>query len=224
MRENNSNVRLKWIDELRGALFLCVIMVHTGCCPSFLRWIFDPFYLTGFFFLSGYLYSVKPISVKLKNLFNGLIAPYLLYCIILTIVYTIIDYNFDIFTFVKSTIWLMTIGGNNLWFIPCLIIVELLYILYCFFFKNSTDSILILIGLSLLAYVVFTSQIEKQYFRLNSDTACWCVLYFCLGLLVKKYNELSINKIYVIGIVSTYLLLSVLAGFLGIGGGQNRYT
>lgn len=71
--------RIDWIDQYRGILFLFVITCHTFLAPSWLKNIYEPVFLTGFFFLSGYLYKDKPLGDKLKSLFNGLVAPFILY-------------------------------------------------------------------------------------------------------------------------------------------------
>ena len=57
---------------------------HNGHSYS---WIFDPFFLTGFFFVSGYLFSndIKTVSInkKIKQVFRALLIPYLLFELIM---------------------------------------------------------------------------------------------------------------------------------------------
>lgn len=71
--------RLEWIDQARGVLFIFVILIHSKTAPSFLTSLFLPFFLTGFFFLSGYLYKDKSLKEKFFSVFNGLFMPFLLY-------------------------------------------------------------------------------------------------------------------------------------------------
>lgn len=74
--------RIEWIDQFRGILFLFVIICHSRLAPPYMKHLYEPIFLTGFFFLSGYLYKDKDITTKLKSIFNGLIAPFLLYCLL----------------------------------------------------------------------------------------------------------------------------------------------
>ena len=68
--------RIEWIDQLRGILFLFVIICHSRLAPPFLKHLYELIFLTGFFFLSGYLYKDKDIAAKMKSIFNGLVAPF----------------------------------------------------------------------------------------------------------------------------------------------------
>ena len=74
--------RIEWIDQLRGILFLFVIICHSCLAPPFLKYLYEPIFLTGFFFLSGYLYKDKDLAAKIKSIFNGLVAPFLLYSLL----------------------------------------------------------------------------------------------------------------------------------------------
>ena len=74
--------RLDWIDQARGVLFIFVMLIHSKTSPSFLTPLYLPFFLTGFFFLSGYLYKDKSLKEKLLSVFNGLFMPFLLYCFV----------------------------------------------------------------------------------------------------------------------------------------------
>lgn len=78
----NNVSRIDWIDQARGILFLCVILFHSKLSPDIIGYLYKPVFLTGFFFLSGYLYKDKPVKDKLMSIFNGLFAPFVLYSII----------------------------------------------------------------------------------------------------------------------------------------------
>ena len=62
--------RIEWIDQLRGILFLFVIICHSRLAPPFLKHLYEPIFLTGFFFLSGYLYKDKDYVGYLRHLYN----------------------------------------------------------------------------------------------------------------------------------------------------------
>lgn len=76
------NKRLDWVDQTRGFLFLLVIICHTRLASSWLQSFYNPIFLAGFFFLSGYLYKDKPIKEKITSIINGLVAPFVIYCLL----------------------------------------------------------------------------------------------------------------------------------------------
>ena len=105
--------RILWIDNIRGVLFFFVMIYHTFLSPSYFRAVYIPVFLTGFFFLSGYLYRKKEnIIDSFISLLNGIVIPYGLFSILLTIWAYISDMNsiftsfYDIFIKGGDVIWL----------------------------------------------------------------------------------------------------------------------
>ena len=83
--------RLDWLDYGRGLCMLCVILYHTWAYYAkeggvILNWI-EPFFLTLFFFISGYLIDINKFSVKksLNSIFNRLLVPYFIFTSIIWI-------------------------------------------------------------------------------------------------------------------------------------------
>ena len=74
--------RIDWIDQARGILFIFVIICHSCLASDWLKCIYEPFFLTGFFFISGYLYKDKQLEMKVTSIVNGLFVPFLIYCFI----------------------------------------------------------------------------------------------------------------------------------------------
>lgn len=60
----NPGKRIEWIDQLRGILFLFVLICHTKLTPPFLKYLYDPIFLTGFFFLSGFYIKTKVLKQR----------------------------------------------------------------------------------------------------------------------------------------------------------------
>ena len=78
--------RFEWIDFSRGLLMALVFVYHSEVYyyhDHSYSWMFTPFFLTGFFFVSGFLFSkdIQNVSIKskVKQIFRGLLIPYLIF-------------------------------------------------------------------------------------------------------------------------------------------------
>jgi len=200
-------VRLFWIDQLRGFLFLWVIMSHTLMAPSWLKWLYEPFFLAAFFMLSGYLYHHKPFVQKAKGIVNGLLIPYFVYSLLLAVIASVRVP--DVNHFVQQFYNAFVLGGDNLWFIPCLLLMELLFSIFCALTDDSKVGKMVLMMLAVVAYFMLTS-VSKHHLPWNMDTALWCLLYFVIGNLQNQVN-LSNRGIIWAGVLA-YLVLAVLIG------------
>lgn len=86
------NNRFDWADFMRGIMMFLVILYHSevyyGTGHS-LSWIFAPFFLSGFFFISGYLFSNNTNNVdfvaKIKQVIRSIIVPYFFFTIIMAL-------------------------------------------------------------------------------------------------------------------------------------------
>ena len=55
------NERVKWIDSLRGFAIVLVILGHAGIPQTMRIWIYS-FHIPLFFFISGYVFSLKKVN------------------------------------------------------------------------------------------------------------------------------------------------------------------
>lgn len=84
----NFQQRKDWVDFGKGLLMILVYVYHSeviiGSQHSF-SWWFAPFFLTGFFFLSGYLYTsnirLVNFKEKLKQVFRTILVPYVIFMV-----------------------------------------------------------------------------------------------------------------------------------------------
>lgn len=198
--------RIEWIDQLRGILFLFVIICHSCLAPPFLKYLYEPIFLTGFFFLSGYLYKDKDLAAKIKSIFNGLVAPFLLYSLLWGGISLLQTFDPCV---VMDTIVVNLLGGNTIWFIPCLILVEVLYVLFHKFFKDKSDAVCMF--LALVALFV------TSHFHIDFDVWCWQTGLFALGFYAYGhiFKERLLNKRNTAIGIGTYVVLCLVAGNLG---------
>ena len=59
--QSRAEQRTSWIDIIKAICMVFIIMSHLPYCPDTLRHFMTPFYLTGFYFASGYVMKLLPI-------------------------------------------------------------------------------------------------------------------------------------------------------------------
>ena len=69
--------RIDWLDVLKGILIVFVVLSHSYP-PDIYRYFFTPFFLTMFFWASGYTFSMKKSGKEfLLNKCRSLLLPLL---------------------------------------------------------------------------------------------------------------------------------------------------
>lgn len=91
--------RYDWADFMKGILMFLVILYHSEVYygPGHTwSWVFEPFFLSGFFFISGYLFckDIRNVSFisKLKQTFRAIVVPYFIFVLLLAIPKVIIGH------------------------------------------------------------------------------------------------------------------------------------
>ena len=82
---SNNIARIDWVDYGKAVCMLCVVLFHTWTYYAdngivILRWI-EPFYLSSFFFISGYLTKIKGFDLykSFISILKRLVWPYILF-------------------------------------------------------------------------------------------------------------------------------------------------
>ena len=124
-REN----RIGWIDAIKAICMFAVMinhqpLAHDGLCV-------DYFFLVGFFFCSGLTYRAgRSLKYRLVRVVDSLVIPYFLLSAVTFFLYLknirgLVGGDMS----VVADRWHDVLMGHALWFIPCLISVEILYAL-----------------------------------------------------------------------------------------------
>lgn len=89
-KELNINGRYEWADFIRGLLMILVVVYHsesyyfTGYKWS---WVYEPVFLSGFFFISGFLFcrDIKQVNLKgkAKQVVRGILFPYFFFMLLM---------------------------------------------------------------------------------------------------------------------------------------------
>lgn len=205
--------RLEWIDMARGILFIFVIVCHTRIAPLWFKYIYEPFFLTGFFFLSGYLYNQRKLKEKFKSIFNGLLIPFILYSFILGLLSLVqVKQLKTALSIVVENLY----GGDGIWFIPCLILVELFYVFLQVLFRHKAITLAYII--SVFGFYITTSM------ALCRGIWCWETALLGLGFyalgdgvgkrFIPKVVEGKRDVIVSLACFFSYLILSLTLGKL----------
>lgn len=124
-REN----RIGWIDTIKAICMFAVMINHQPLAHDGLR--VDYFFLVGFFFCSGLTYRVgRSLKYRLVRVADSLVIPYFLLSAVTFFLYLknvrgLVGGDMS----VVAGWWQNVLLGHAMWFIPCLISVEILYAL-----------------------------------------------------------------------------------------------
>lgn len=85
-------VRYDWVDFMRGIMMCMVVLYHSEVYyynTHTWSWVFEPVFLSGFFFVSGFLFTKQIESVswksKCRQVLRGIVLPYFFFVLLLAI-------------------------------------------------------------------------------------------------------------------------------------------
>lgn len=207
---NDKTKRYEWIDMMRGTCILLVLL-HHSFAPSPIQKFLTPFFLSGFFFISGYLFVNlnKPFNPKYKflRIIESLLIPYIIYIILSSLVKSIIGgVFFDQPLQEMGRVGITILRGDKLWFMGSIICSELMLLLLYSFNRNTKFLVVsILISLSIW-WLLKVLDVNIPYWGIN--TAFVSYVFLSLGVLGKRYDYIfdMIAK-YKYIILSLYMVL-----------------
>ena len=190
--------RIGWIDIIKGICILFVMLSHSNP-PAVYRHFFTPFFLTMFFFVSGYTFSTKnSFKEFLTGKIKHLVIPLFALGSIRIVGMSILGLAKPLLGF-KGFLLQISCQNDEMWFASCLFTASM--ILYALLRFNSqlqshnkellltSEAILFMIlGYSLM--LVFNVRLIWEF-----EIACIMLLYMVLGYLFKRTNQVSISKL-----------------------------
>lgn len=176
---NVGKTRYMWVDYVKGICMCVVIFNHLYVPDIYYRFTY-PFELVGFFFVSGYTFSTKSnFKTFIFNKLSSLAFP--------IISLGLINYFFS--WLVKGTnIWdyvsglVLQIPGrwDDLWFVACLFIMELLFYFILKVIPSNLYRFLACILISFIGYYLFVRNVYILY-PWHIQNACIFVPYMFAG-------------------------------------------
>ena len=192
--EVKGSARIGWIDSMRGICMFLVILHHSGAPWEYNKFL-APFFLSGFFFLSGYLFYLPGKTwdwkYKLIRIAESLLLPYLLYW---TLTYfakaayyeVYLEGNWDIFLpYLRELL-----SGSKLWFMSAIIVGEVLLAGILSVSRNSYYLVGMIVLVSLLWWLTPLS-VPFRFWPWHLPAACIALCFMLLGVIVRTRNLLA---------------------------------
>lgn len=175
-----------WINTSRAIGIVCVYLYHSEIYmqgDSISGFLYTPFFMAIFFFVSGYLFfaSKKGIKDRFERLLTKMLWPYFLFC---SLIYfpKLLARGYDI---TLNGYFPNIFGGHASWFITALIVLQIIILAGYKWIKDSR--------LWLIIGVVFFCIV--QFLNDGVDNSPWCyktalqsLWIFALGGVFYKYE------------------------------------
>lgn len=191
--------RIFWIDAIRAISIIFVLVNHSTGNVIWLERFYVPFFLTSFFFVSGYVFTnpERPFEWKQKaiRIIESIMVPYLTYWVISYFILDVFVKQIGIMGYWDHLLWSFQ-DGNRLWFISCLLLIEMIMLLLFAFFKRLRCKLLIS---SIILFVYFVSPFSHTpYFPWSLNVALFMQVFFMLGHLYRIFENTidTINSQY----------------------------
>lgn len=205
-------MRLDWIDYLKGICMFCVVMSHLYW-PEWYERFLAPFYLAGFFFVSGYTFKLKSsfkefLFVKSRTFLWPILA--------LGFINAFIVYLYPGVDIKERLLGIMVqIPGlwDDLWFVACLFTMELIF--YPFLrYVHSDRGRCVIISILVCGGLVYANS-GLMHLPWHLENACIMLPFLYFGYWVKEsvhgakyFNRLRNGKVLLLLLV-IYILLNV---------------
>lgn len=176
------NKRIEWIDSLRGMAIILVVWGHWNIPVIGEKFIYS-FHMPLFFFLSGYLFNHKGLSLKdfaMKKT-KGYLIPYAIYAVIAVPFSPIFDPNFSITNIVLNFFFINGKVGWNapIWFLLVMFMMEVL----SYFLLSEIALSYSIIGSLVLAGIMSLFPMSMPF---GINIVVLALFFYQLGILSKK--------------------------------------
>ncbi len=166
--------RKLWLDALRGVAMIFVVFGHSCHAWPYYFAVTSPIKMPLFFAISAYLFKPRGGNQKefYKSLFQKIVVPW--------VVLGMFPYVHPVERFGRL------ISGEIHWFMPCLIITEILWFYIHKFSKNDKQIVILGVIASALGFAMHYAHILR--FAMI-DTAFVVQIFFVMGYLIRKRED-----------------------------------
>lgn len=218
---NIRKARLDYLDSAKGFAIILVVLGHIYGNDNPIKYWLHSFHVPIFFIISGIL--LKHINTESKNMkniinskFKNLIIPYFMFELICIFVYMIKnEFSFEVFKWnIMDTILLYT-RAQATWFLVCIFVAEIIFILMKKYLKNDT----MVISLSVILFMIpLLIHVDNHFiivlFRILMANGFLCIGYYSYKFIV----NLNLSNILVIILILINMVLGVHNGLVGMFG------
>lgn len=211
--------RVKWVDLVKYICIMFVMLSHLECCTLNMRKFFSPFFLSGFFFVSGYVYrDGESFKEHIIKKFKGLFIPWFLFSNINILLSSFITLKGDRNIIREILINLLQIRGygDGIWFVAALFMA---FIPFYFFVKIQDIKISTTLSFILaLLSSIYAEFYPKDILPWGSHALPWhleyvfiAMFWMILGYYYKQQFEQAIGgfekKYFTLLILLLYMII-----------------
>ena len=211
--------RIRYIDMARGVAILFMLFTHTMSSNNLVKtWTFA-WHMPIFFVISGILYTMKKENKPFRKWGRSVIRLMIPYCIwggVLIGWYALIGViSGDYSSMSSRLISLLTLRGvDSMWFIPCFLIGELLFILLIY----VSDKLCLISALVAVIIIVILNDFSSLGWLQVLVRSVIAFTFFAFGYLLQKFCLLrNINWVIAFSLFLIGSILSVVNGFSALG-------
>lgn len=219
--------RVVWLDNVKLICIFFVMVSHLECTPRIFRLFFTPFFLTAFFFASGYVYKDTPSFKELiKKKARALLVPWFWFGLFNIVTSQILTFNAHASLKEEIIHNLLQVRGygDRMWFIAALFVAHIPFyflVKYC----DRKKRVIISTIMFILSFV-YSFYVDGNLFPWGTNNLPWHLEYIfvvnffmVMGYeyknsdenILKKFDT-KLNKVLLLCI---YLLLVVLNYYVG---------
>lgn len=219
-RLSENKLREAWIDYIKGISMIVIILNHISLNPFYGQYTYS-WELSGFFFVGGYTFSLygKFKDFFLKK-FKSLVIPVFAFGL-LNLLLSCLAKDISIIRRLEG-IFLQFPGQNDdMWFVACLFVMELMFYLLVRFVKNDETRICLCVLLLCCGWLWKDNVgIPLPWHLVN---ACMMLIFVECGYLAKKYRAYHRLRDSMDNIVGTVLVIGVVGCYILFAGFLNNY-
>ena len=149
--------RITWVDNFKFFCIFAVMAEHAICMTGYTDAINSPFYINGFFFASGYLYTHrKGFWTFLKKRTRQLLLPWLIFSLFIIFSAQIFSYEGgrDLRTALINNFLQIRSQGDEMWFVAALFVASIpFYFVIDYCKDNRQRTCAVLVSLLILSVV-----------------------------------------------------------------------
>lgn len=202
--------RVSWVDIAKCICILCVVNCHLESTGILLHSFYSPFFLTLFFFCSGYVYrsgSSFPVFFR-KKVFQ-LLIPWLILSVGNILLSQILTFNKKV-PLGDALLWnFLQIRGENdgVWFVSALFMIFLPFFFFIRWYekKGGKRNTWLLLGISFCLMClseIYNYWMDPEIFPWKSTALPWHLeyiffgmFYMVLGYLFRKHIEPAFDRL-----------------------------
>lgn len=216
-KEKNSKPRIKWLDVSRGFCFLAVIYNHLEYTNMEVMKYFTPFFLTVFFFVSGFLFKPnKKFGEVFEQRTRTLYIPFLFWGLILLFSKYLFSTKSSVTPIGTALCEFLGQYGENtfIWFIPSLYVFSIAFYWVVRCSKSQWGLLMFSSAIMLINWVV-VAYLNVGPLPYRIDTAGFAIFWMALGYISARMAD-SFHRLFswkiVLCALPVYILIIHLSG------------